>query len=530
MSSNSEGSRRRSARAVVHAWTLRRRVGRSFVALLVLLIVLFGVLLASLLDFRNRADEVINRWEPASATSQNLLSDLVNQEAGVRGYALGRRADFLQPYTSYRRRQRADQARLSRLVSGDGELEAELAAVVAAARHWQATVARPFIARVRQGDKTVGQDVADARAKAAFDVVRRASARLAGGISRARRRAESQRSVAGDFVAATFAGSFVLTLAAGLLVWRGLRSSVLIPVERLAGQARQVADGDVRRRIVSAGPPEIAALGGDVERMRARIADELERIEQARVALEARTEELGRSNADLEQFAYVASHDLSEPLRKVANFCQLLERQYADQLDDKAKQYISFATDGAKRMQALISDLLAFSRVGRTTEEFVPIDLDHALDRALANLGDRIESAGATVVRSTALPTVPGDLSLLTALFQNLVGNAVKYRGEDPPVVEIGATREEDRWRITVSDNGLGIDPQYAERIFAIFQRLHLRDQYGGTGIGLALCRKIVEFHGGRIDLVPSSPPGATFAVLLPGDTAGMNAMSADER
>ncbi|HET6876679.1 MAG TPA: ATP-binding protein, partial [Jatrophihabitans sp.] len=230
------------------------------------------------------------------------------------------------------------------------------------------------------------------------------------------------------------------------------------------------------------------------------------------------SEELSRSNADLQQFAYVASHDLSEPLRKVANFCQLLERQYGEQLDDRARQYIHFAVDGAKRMQVLITDLLSLSRVGRTTESFEPVDLDRALDQALANLSDRIEAAGARVDRPGSLPTVSGDFSLLTSLLENLVGNAVKYRREDvAPVVRIEVARDGAQWTFAVSDNGIGIDPQYSERIFAVFQRLHLRDQYGGTGIGLALCRRIVEFHGGHIWLDPvESAAGAIFRFTLP--------------
>jgi light-regulated signal transduction histidine kinase (bacteriophytochrome) len=246
--------------------------------------------------------------------------------------------------------------------------------------------------------------------------------------------------------------------------------------------------------------------------MRRRIAEELARVEQT-------SEDLARSNADLEQFAYVASHDLSEPLRKVANFCQLLERQYGPQLDDKAKQYIAFAVDGAKRMQVLITDLLALSRVGRTTSSFQPVDTEAVLERAAANLDRQIAESGAGVGH-VDLPTVPGDQSLLTALFENLIGNAIKYRREEePPLIAVTATRDPDRqlWTFTVSDNGIGIEPQYAERIFAIFQRLHLRDEYGGTGIGLALCRKIVEYHGGQIWLDTQAPgPGATFRFTLP--------------
>ena len=321
------------------------------------------------------------------------------------------------------------------------------------------------------------------------------------------------------YVVAVSLTVIMLVLVAGA-IWRGLHRWVLEPIDQLAEQTRQVARGDTYKQIEATGPPELITLGRDVEAMRLQIAGQLARAEEIHEQLRQRTTELTRSNDDLQQFAYVASHDLSEPLRKVANFCQLLERQYRDELDDRAKQYIDFAVDGAKRMQALITDLLELSRVGRTTDEFEPVPLDAVLDRAVEHLAEPIAASGATLERLTPLPTVSGDRSLLTSLMENLVSNAVKYRREGTsPVVRISAERddEDEGWTVTVADNGIGIDPQYADKIFAIFQRLHLRDSYGGTGIGLALCRKIVEFHGGRIWLEPvGSGAGATFKFALP--------------
>jgi light-regulated signal transduction histidine kinase (bacteriophytochrome) len=286
---------------------------------------------------------------------------------------------------------------------------------------------------------------------------------------------------------------------------------------RSSGWAGEVAGGETYRQIGTAGPLEFSDLGQDVEAMRLQIAGQLARAQEIQEELRIQGEELARSNDDLQQFAYVASHDLSEPLRKVANFCQLLERQYGPQLDERAHQYIDFAVDGAKRMQRLITDLLALSRVGRTTEQFVAVDLDEALDDALATLGDTITEAGAQVERLTKLPVIPGDQSLLTSLLENLVGNALKYRREDvAPVVRIAAEDEGENWTITVEDNGIGIDPQYAERIFIIFQRLHARSAYEGTGIGLAMCRKIVEYHGGHMWLDTDARAGSTFRFTLP--------------
>ena len=500
----------------VRSWSLRTRVGRVVVGMLVFIAILLAAVGVSFDQFVVRGDDVIKRWQPAVSLSQDLLADLVNQETGIRGYALSGNASFLDPYTQYRTQESVDENRLRRLVAGHPGLGADVTAFATEARQWRADIATPFIDRVRQHDPAVAQAVAGIEAKDKFDMVRVRAAKLTADLSAVRTSATTTRRRAAVFVWSALGVTAALLVLLFWLVWRGLRRSVLDPIERLAVQTQQVAEGATHQPIVPYGPPELAALGADVDAMRARIAEDLAVVDRSRRELLRRTDELARSNADLEQFAYVASHDLSEPLRKVANFCQLLERQYGDQLDDKARQYIGFAVDGAKRMQVLINDLLAFSRVGRTTERFVEVELDEILARALGNLDSAITAAGATVT-AQPLPVVHGDPTLLAALLQNLIGNAIKYRRDDPPVVLVEADRDGDgAWAISVSDNGVGIDGQYAERIFAIFQRLHLRDEYEGTGIGLALCRKIVEFHGGRIWLAEPAGPGARFTFTIP--------------
>ncbi len=497
-------------------WSLRRRVAGWFLTLVFLLVIAFATVLYATLRFKDTGDSIIDRWQPAYTTSQTLLSDMVNEENGLRGYVLGKRAVFLQPYRQYSVLQTRHERDLRAALAGEPELLTDLAAFDRAASFWRAHVAAKYIAEVRSGDLRASGLAVDLAGKAAFDRVRARAATLSTHLAAVRDSAEGQRHSAILFCFLATIAAAVLTLGSKYVLWRGLQRQVLSPIDDLAAQTREVAGGAIAKQISASGPPEIAALGKDVDSMRAQIAAELARVERARAVLLARGEDLARSNADLEQFAYVASHDLSEPLRKVANFCQLLERQYSDQLDDKARQYIAFAVDGAKRMQVLIADLLAFSRVGRTTEGFVPVDTEVALSRALITLDERIVAADAQIVRG-GLPTVDGDATLLSALFQNLVGNALKYRDPArPPRIEISAVREGPNWCFTVADNGIGIDRQYAERIFTIFQRLHLRDQYGGTGIGLALCRKIVEFHRGRIWLAESEGPGATFAFLIP--------------
>jgi light-regulated signal transduction histidine kinase (bacteriophytochrome) len=233
------------------------------------------------------------------------------------------------------------------------------------------------------------------------------------------------------------------------------------------------------------------------------------------VALSEKTEKLARSNEDLEQFAYVASHDLQEPLRMVTSYVQLLARRYESKLDADANEFIGFAVDGAVRMRKLINDLLAYSRVGTEGKELSPTDPEAVLAQSISDLSVAIEENGVLVTHDP-LPTVMADRPQLGQLFQNLIGNAIKFRSGEPPRVHISASRNGNGWVFSVRDNGIGIAPEYSERIFIIFQRLHGRQEYPGTGIGLAICKKIVERHGGRIWVKSDPGQGATFYFILP--------------
>ncbi len=231
------------------------------------------------------------------------------------------------------------------------------------------------------------------------------------------------------------------------------------------------------------------------------------------------TRELARSNAELEQFAYVASHDLQEPLRTVASYTGLLARRYGEKLDDDARMYIQFARDGAIRMQSLIEGLLAYSRVSTRARELAPVDSGLALRQAVANLAARIEEAEAEV-SSGGLPGIEADHNQLVELFQNLIGNAIKFRGDRPPRVEVAARRQGPDWVFSVADNGIGIEGEFFDRIFQVFQRLHGESEYPGTGIGLAICKRIVERMGGHIWVESTPGAGATFYFSVPADPA----------
>jgi light-regulated signal transduction histidine kinase (bacteriophytochrome) len=256
--------------------------------------------------------------------------------------------------------------------------------------------------------------------------------------------------------------------------------------------------------------------------LEARVAERTKDLTQAKEAfqehvlrLEVLTKELAQSNQELEQFAYIASHDLQEPLRMVASYTGLLARRYQDRLDAQANEFIAFAVDGTVRMQMLIHDLLEYSRVSRGARPVVPTDCETILQQVLRDLQPAVEESQAAVTHDP-LPTVKVDPRQLAQVFQNLLSNAIKFRAQEPPRVHVGAERRNGAWVFSVRDNGMGIDPQYAERIFHIFQRLHTRTEYPGTGIGLAICHKIVERHGGTIWVESRHGHGATFFFTLP--------------
>jgi signal transduction histidine kinase len=458
---------------------------------------------------------VLEEVEPALHDALDLEAALVNEETGVRGYIITAKPEFLQPYNTGRVVEARAYSKLGKpgRISGV-TLTADIQAVRSRATAWRLRFAQPVLHEVHANHaQTVAENV---KGKALFDALRVPLDRLQADLTSRLMLARQQLNDDASFL------QIVLLVAAGLILGSVagagylLRRIITRPLSELGRDAKQVADGDFGKSVaISSGPREIVELGEEIDDMRRRIVRELTTVEAAHRQLEAQALELARSNTELEQFAYVASHDLQEPLRKVTSFCQALQRRYEGQLDERADQYIDFAVDGAKRMQILINDLLAFSRVGRSGHAHQLVNLEDILAQAKASLSSAIEETGASVLADD-LPTVLGERTLLVSLFQNLIGNAIKFHSDEAPVVRFAVTRKDDRWHFLCSDNGIGIEPEYADRIFVIFQRLHTKETYPGTGIGLAMCRKIVEYHGGRMWLNQDHTPGAEFHFTLP--------------
>ncbi len=507
----------------LRTWTLRRRILALCVTVGVILSGL-GIFAAVTATQNNRQlDDVLNRASPMRAAGEALNTAYVDQETGIRGFAISGKEVNLAPYTEGMADEKRLISRVEELLDpADTAIRAELETVQQRADTWHRELADPVIAVIRSDGAAAGRDRINAASTGQFNALREAIAVMQDEIQVMRTTAADKAKHSSQTMVAIQIAAAGIIILAGVVLLLVLDRLVSRPVVDLAEQVREVADGDYDKHIITSGSPELAGLAQDVDGMRQKIAAELTEVREARAHIEwvndqlkTQAEELTRSNRDLEQFAYVASHDLQEPLRKVASFCQLLQRRYQGQMDERADQYIGFAVDGAQRMQRLINDLLAFSRIGRLTAGFTEVPLDRVLTEVSSQLearaGDDAEITWAD------LPAVEGEEPLITTLFVNLIGNALKFRRPDvPPVVRISAEREGSEWRINVRDNGIGIEAEFADKVFVIFQRLHARDAYEGTGIGLAIVKKIVEYHGGRIWLDLEVEVGTSIYFTLP--------------
>ncbi len=523
-----------------HAGPVRvDRTGRTLqwrvnVALLIGSLVLVGAVAAgvgALAPERERQDAVVGLYFTAITETDRAYQRVLNAETSVRDFLLTGDPRTLEPLEG----QWADggdtpgepqgdlDAMLVDAFGADSDVVRTREAAVRAALEWYEGWAEPSIDRVlAEGAAAVGEEDLLA-GRALFADIEEPFEEHIALLHQGRADAVADLERASWVLIAAVAALAVLLVVGGVLLWVFLRRWVTGPLEGLAADARAVAGGRRRHVVTVHGVGEVAQVGRAVEGMRRQLVDAIEEVDRARAELEEsherlrdQTEDLARSNRDLEQFAYVASHDLQEPLRKVASFTQLLAKRYEGQLDERADQYIGFAVDGAKRMQRLINDLLGFSRVGRIGGELTDVDMAALVAQVVDDLSAALEEHGAQVVAED-LPVVRGEEPLLRQLVLNLVGNAVKFRHPDrAPVVRLSARRADGSWELACADNGIGIDPRYADRVFVIFQRLHAKEVYEGTGIGLALCKKIVEYHGGDIWVDPDVELGTTIRWTLP--------------
>jgi signal transduction histidine kinase len=476
--------------------------------------------------------ELSQRLQPATAASAVLLAEYQDEQIVLRNYVTSGQRIALQQYREVTAKIPGQQEKVAALVRGYPHMPGDLATASVAWRAWLARIAGPQLQASAQGDfaraRVLQANISSTRPYTL--AIRLPVAALQSQLASLQMRVTALLVSAEGRVFAALAAvcAVIAVIAVGGVV--AVRRWLLVPFAALRAAAESVAAGHYDTAIPTVGPVELADLGRSAELMRARLADALadarraeerlrgrsSQLEKSNNSLTERSRQLETSNEELEQYAYIASHDLQEPLRKMASFCQLLARRYQGQLDEQADQYIAYVVDGARRMQELINDLLTFSRVGHSTVPTVEIDCNQVLERVRIDLAATVEEGGASIIVTGTLPTVRGDWARLVQLFENLVGNGIKFHGQEPPRIEISAAPDDTGWRFAVADNGIGIEPQYADRIFALFQRLHSRAEYPGTGIGLAICKKIVDGYGGTLCFDSRLGEGTTFYWTMP--------------
>ncbi len=444
----------------------------------------------------------VDHTQKVIADARDLGKLIVDMETGERGFLITGKEAFLDPFTQAQRVWNNKIMELKSIVSDNPEQVSRIEEIDGLAKQWLKVAAQPEInARIEsiKTGETMDNVIALVNANTGKKIIDTIRMKLDEFISVEAelmniRELESKNTASNTIIVTIVSTTIAILLAlfSALLISATIAGGLRVLVER----TKEISSGNFSGMIKVKSYDEIGALAGAFNSM-------TEHLQESR-------NELERSNQELEQFAYVASHDLQEPLRMVASYMQLLERRYKGKLDSEADEFIGFAVDGATRMQRLINDLLAYSRIGTRGKDLKLTDCSSVLETSLANLRKSIDESGATVTHDI-LPTVMADAIQLTQLFQNLVGNAIKFRGNDPPRIHVSAAQKKNELLFSVSDNGIGIDPEHADRIFIIFQRLHGRGQYPGTGIGLAICKKIAERHGGRLWVESQPGRGSTF-------------------
>ncbi len=464
-------------------WSIERKILASFGSIVLILLVVEIISydgINRLIDSSHQAQSS----QEVIVQIKDVLGAVVDAETSQRGYVITGDETFLEPYLAASPLIGEKIRKLRELTADDPYQQERIPELEASITGKFDELQRVINTKQTAGNEAAQQIIANRAGKNFMDNIRR----LLGEMETHEATLLAART---DGVDATGRRArfyfFVLLVAVA-----GLLSTGYFMIRR-DNRARRTAEENLK------------TLNNELED---RVAERTQQLEEA-------NKELVRSNEELQLFAYVASHDLQEPLRMVASYTQLLSRRYKGKLDEDADDFIGFAVDGANRMQGLINDLLAYSRVGTKGKPLTPYNANDALELALSNLQVAIEDSGA-VITHDELPVVMADSTQLTQLFQNLIGNAIKFSVEKPPRIEIGVKKQGGEWQISVHDNGIGIDPEYMERVFVIFQRLHTRDEYSGSGIGLAICKKVVERHEGRIWVESKKGEGSTFYFTLP--------------
>jgi signal transduction histidine kinase len=495
------------------------RISAGYALVLILLFAMGGILYARITQLAGKTEEIVSQDQPAFRSVADLSTQVYAAEQSANRFLAAPpgpgRSKWLNPYYTARAAMDLDLTRLEEWAAepNDGDIKPTLHDLEARLQaRWAALDTEIAAAGAGQPiDDSTDNSVAIASIESASDRFRSVLGAhvKADAVEAAAVAEETLTLMIGLFVIA-----IVVTVVAGFLIAR----SIARPLAGLTTAANRIAAGEMIDPPALQRRDEIGVLSTALARMvrSLRALAEQERGLRVDVAEYQRVQaELRRSNEELEQFAYVASHDLQEPLRMVGSYTGLLKRRYQGKLDREADEFIAYAIDGVTRMQALINDLLTYSRAGRGNRPLEEIDAGQALGRALDNLQTAIADTHAVVSRGM-MPRVAANTVQLTQLFQNLIGNALKFCKDRRPEIRIAAEPVGREWVFSVQDNGIGIDPQYRDRIFLIFQRLHKREEYPGTGIGLAICKKIVEQQGGQIWVESEPGKGSTFKFTLP--------------
>jgi signal transduction histidine kinase len=467
----------------------------------------FAVLVVAVRE-QQAAGRLALRSQQAIGAGSALETSLVNLENGVRGYVASGRDRLLEPFRTARRTYPGQATRLSRLVADEPVQQEAVRQITTGIDDYVSLWALPLVGLARERRDVAQSVLATGTGRERLDGLRADLAEL---FARERSVAaqREQRAERRSDTAVTLAiiGMGLVALVA-VAMWLGLRRSVLRPVERVAAATRAVADGDLDVQVPADREDEIGTLARSFN-------DMTDALHRSRQQLDTRTRDLERSNHDLEQYAQMASHDLQAPLATIDLYLKLIDRRLADASPDEIRGLLEGVGGSTDRMRSLVRDLLHLARVGRGEPRREVLDSAQVLDQALENLAGPINERGADV-DAGPLPVVSGDPGQLSLLFQNLVGNAIKFSDADCPRVSVTASIEGAHAQFAVRDNGIGIDPKHAERIFQPFQRLHGEEEYEGTGIGLAICQRIVSHHGGRIWAESAVGAGSTFRFTLP--------------